>query len=74
MTVRREATNKIAIYGRDHGIPHCHAEGRDFRCSISIETQEFIIGAAPPAILKSACAWARAHRVELMIKWRELNQ
>jgi hypothetical protein len=67
-------TWKIAVYGREHGVPHFHVEGRGFRCSVSIETQEPIIGVAPAAILKTACAWAREHRAELMTGWRDLNE
>ena len=66
-------TWKIAVYGREHGVPHFHVEGRGFRCSVRIDTQEQIIGAAPAEILTTACLWAREHQAELMAKWRELN-
>jgi hypothetical protein len=74
VTLLHEGTWKIAVYGREHGVPHFHVEGRGFRCSINIVTQELIIGWAPAPILKSACAWAQEHRIELLAKWRELNQ
>jgi hypothetical protein len=65
---------RIAVYGREHGIPHFHLEGRGFRCSISIEALELIVGTAPPAVLRTARTWAREHRRELMAKWQELNK
>ena len=74
VTLLHEGAWKIAIYGLEHGVPHFHVEGRGFRCSIGIATQELIIGSVPAPILKSACDWAREHRVELMAKWRELDR
>jgi Domain of unknown function (DUF4160) len=68
VTSLHEAAWKIAIYGREH------VEGRGFRCSISIATQELIIGSVPAPILKNARDRAREHRVELMAKWWELNR
>lgn len=73
VTLYREAAWRIAVYGRDHGIPHFHVEGPDFRGSVSIETLDLIVGAVPAAILKAARNWAREHRQALMSKWRELN-
>ena len=74
VTLFHEGTWKVAVYGREHGIPHFHVEGREFRCTVGIATQELIIGTAPASILKNACVWAREHQAELMAKWRELNQ
>lgn len=51
VTMFRGARWKIAVYGRDHGVPHFHIEGPDFRCSVAIESGEIIIGAVPAAIL-----------------------
>jgi hypothetical protein len=73
VTLHREAAWRIAVYGRDHGIPHFHVEGPGFRGSVNIETLELIVGAVPAAILKAARAWAREHRQELLPRWRELN-
>jgi len=74
VTLFRAAGWKIAMYGGDHGVPHFHVEGRGFQCSVSIETQELIIGTVPTAVLKAAQAWAREHRMELVTRWRELNE
>ncbi|MGB8363363.1 MAG: DUF4160 domain-containing protein [Rhizomicrobium sp.] len=73
VTVYRGTSWKIAVYGRDHGVPHFHVEGPGFRCSVGIETGELLIGSAPAEVLRSAKAWARKNRSVLMAKWQELN-
>ncbi len=73
VTMFRSARWKIAVYGRDHGVPHFHIEGPDFRCSVAIATGEVIIGTVPAAILAEALAWALPHSALLMQTWQELN-
>ncbi len=73
VTLYRHANWKIAIYGGDHGVPHFHIEGREFRCSVAIETLELIVGDAPARVLLEARTWAAAHTAELAAKWQELN-
>jgi len=73
VTLRRAAAWRIAIYGRDHGVPHFHVEGRGWRCSVAIATLDLIVGRAPPAVLEEARNWAAANKTMLMAKWRELN-
>jgi hypothetical protein len=41
VTVYRGQNWKLAVYGRDHGVPHFHIEGPGYRCSIAIETGVF---------------------------------
>jgi hypothetical protein len=64
---------KIAVYGREHGVPHFHVEGPGYRCSIEIATGEVIIGVVPRRVLDAVRAWAKEHRAELTAKWQELN-
>lgn len=73
VTMRRQANWKIAVYGRDHGVPHFHVEGANFRCSVAIATRRLIIADAPAAVLGAALAWAEANEAELAAKWQELN-
>jgi hypothetical protein len=73
VTVYRGPGWKIAVYARDHGIPHFHIEGPGFRASVSIATGELIIGNVPPRTLAAASAWARENRAALRAKWQELN-
>jgi hypothetical protein len=73
VTMFRGAGWKIAVYGRDHGIPHFHIEGAGFRCSISITGLEQIIGSAPASVNRDALAWARENQAALLQTWQELN-
>ena len=73
VTLHRASNWKIAVYGRDHGVPHFHVEGPDFRCSVAITTRELIIGSVPTVVLAEVFAWAEAHEEELLVKWQELN-
>jgi hypothetical protein len=73
VTMHRHANWKLAVYGAEHGFPHSHVEGPDYRCSVAIATRELIVGDAPPRVLAEARAWAAAHEAELMARWQELN-
>lgn len=73
VTMHRRANWKIAVYGAEHGVPHFHIEGPDFRCSVSIATREVIIGDAPARVLAEARAWAAAYQAALATTWQELN-
>ncbi len=72
-TLYRDHRWKIAIYGREHGVPHFHIEGVDFRCSVSIASFDLIVGTVPMAILREALGWARPHQALLLQTWQELN-
>jgi Domain of unknown function (DUF4160) len=73
VTLTRASGWKIAVYGREHGLPHFHVEGPGFRCSIAIETGEVIVGAVPAAVLREAKRWAEANKAVLRTTWQELN-
>ncbi|MBY0392113.1 MAG: DUF4160 domain-containing protein [Novosphingobium sp.] len=73
VTMHRGPRWKIAVYGRDHGVPHFHIEGVDFRCSISIASFEVIVGTVPASVLSDALDWARPNQALLMQTWQELN-
>ena len=74
VTLTRGPSWKIAVYGREHGVPHFHVEGPDFRCSIGIASLELIIGSAPPRVFAAAIKWAAGNQGLLMTTWQELNQ
>lgn len=74
VTLTRGPNWKIAVYGREHGVPHFHIEGPDFRASVGIESLEVIIGHAPARVMNDAIEWARSNQMELRAKWQELNQ
>ncbi len=73
VTLYRAARWKIAVYGREHGVPHFHVEGPGFRCSVAIASFEVIVGSVPAAVLSEALAWARPHQALLLQTWQELN-
>lgn len=73
VTLQRGPNWKIAVYARDHGVPHFHIEGPGFRCSVAIASLEVIVGAVPARVLRDAIAWAHENHAELLAKWQELN-
>jgi len=73
VTLFRGSRWKIAVYPRDHGVPHFHIEGPGFRCSVAIASFELIVGAVPAAVFKEALLWARPHQALLLQTWQELN-
>ncbi|MBA4747753.1 MAG: DUF4160 domain-containing protein [Sphingopyxis sp.] len=73
VTLTRGANWKISVYGREHGVPHFHIEGRGFRASIGIATLMVIVGHVPARPLKEALDWAANHQAELLATWQELN-
>jgi hypothetical protein len=73
VTMYRGSNWKVSVYGREHGVPHFHIEGRDFRASVGIVTLELIVGTVPVVVLYAALAWAGEHQAELQAKWQELN-
>lgn len=64
---------RLAVYDPDHGLPHFHIDGPDFRCSVAIVSFEVIVGTVPTAVLSKALDWARPNRTLLMQTWQELN-
>jgi hypothetical protein len=73
VTMYRGANWKLSVYGRDHGIPHFHIEGAEFRCSVAIMSLDLIIGFAPAPVIRDAMSWAGQNQGALMDKWKELN-
>lgn len=73
VTLARGPNWKIAVYAREHGIPHFHVVGPDFRASVGIESLELIIGTVPASVLREARQWTSANRALLLATWQELN-
>ncbi|MGQ0622733.1 MAG: DUF4160 domain-containing protein [Panacagrimonas sp.] len=73
-TLHRGASWKLAVYGRDHGVPHFHLECADgSRCSVAIDSLEVLVGAVKASILAEARVWAVTHRSLLHRTWKECN-
>jgi hypothetical protein len=59
----------IAIYWKEHGIPHFHAKYGSYRASLSIEDLRLLEGILPPRVLALVVEWAAKNRSELMENW-----
>ena len=59
----------IAIYWKEHGIPHFHAKYGEYRASLSIEDVRLLEGKLPPRVLALVVEWAAIHRTELLQDW-----
>jgi len=59
----------IAMYYREHGLPHFHALYGEYEASISIESLNPIVGDLPPRALRLVKQWASLHREELLRDW-----
>lgn len=59
----------IAMYWKDHGIPHFHAKYQDNRASFAIEDLRLLEGRLPPRATGLVLEWAMAHRGELLKDW-----
>jgi Domain of unknown function (DUF4160) len=56
----------IAMYHREHGVPHFHAVYDDFDVVIAIKTGEVLEGELPKRALKRVLAWRELHVDELL--------
>lgn len=64
----------IAMYYREHGVPHFHARYGECEVSISIETLEPIAGRLPSRALRLVRQWADLHREELHLNWERAQR
>ena len=60
----------IALYWKEHGIPHFHAKYGGYRASFSIEELRLLEGKLPPCVMALIVEWTAIHRDELMEVWR----
>jgi len=60
----------IAIYWKEHGIPHFHAKYGNHRASFSIEDLRLLEGELPPRVTGLVLEWASLRREELMADWK----
>lgn len=74
-TIKAFDTCRIAIYPREHGIPHFHVEFADGgRVGVAIETLEILNGSVRPSNrLAEPLSWAARHQELLREKWREIS-
>jgi Domain of unknown function (DUF4160) len=60
----------VAMYYREHGVPHFHVRYAEHDASIAIETLELLEGSLPKRALALTHEWAELHRNELMENWQ----
>jgi hypothetical protein len=59
----------IAMYYREHGVPHFHALYGGYEASIAINSLKILRGDLPPRALRLVKKWASMHREELLQDW-----
>ena len=58
----------IAMFYKEHGLPHFHAAYGEYNASIDIETG-LVRGELPERALKLVLEWNALHKVELLEDW-----
>ena len=58
----------IAMFYREHGVPHFHASYAGHDISVEVETG-MVHGDFPPRALALVLEWNSLHRVELLEDW-----
>jgi hypothetical protein len=59
----------VAIYWKEHGVPHFHAKYGSSRASYAIEDFRLLEGHLPPRVTGLVLEWAAIHRNELLQDW-----
>ena len=59
----------IAIYWKDHGVPHFHAKYGNHRASFAILDLVLLEGSLPPRVAALVSEWALLHRDALLEDW-----
>ena len=72
-TLHRSRNWKIEVFGREHGIPHMHVTGPDFRVTVSIKSGEIIAGRLLATTLKDVRRWLDDNRELAMATWIQRN-
>jgi len=72
-TLERRGNWKLSVYGREHGIPHVHVTGPNFRASVAIVGGTILTGALPAQVLREVQHWLDAHRPRVLDHWRTHN-
>jgi hypothetical protein len=64
----------IAMYYREHGVPHFHATYAGDTVVVAIETNHVIAGFASARALRLVQEWAELHQDELMHNWERARE
>jgi hypothetical protein len=64
----------IAMYYREHGVPHFHATYAGATIVVSIDTGDVLAGSVAPRALRLVQEWAVLHREELRGNWTRARE
>jgi Domain of unknown function (DUF4160) len=64
----------IAMYYREHGVPHFHAQYAEHEAAISIATLGTIGGYLPGRALRLVQQWAALHQEDLLANWERAQR
>ena len=64
----------VAMYYREHGVPHFHATYAGGTIVVSIDTGEVLAGKLPRRALGLVQEWAQLHRQELRRNWTRARE
>ena len=64
----------IAMYYREHGVPHFHATYAGETIVVAIETGDVLAGSVPARARRLVQEWAELHREELRRNWSRARE
>jgi hypothetical protein len=64
----------IAMYYREHGVPHFHARYGEYEVSISIDSLEVLGGCLPARALRLVTQWGKLRQKELLMNWERAQR
>jgi len=64
----------IAMYHREHGVPHFHAYYGEYEASVAIDSLELLAGSLPTRALRLIRTWAALHEEELLENWNRAKR
>jgi hypothetical protein len=59
----------IAMYYREHGVPHFHARYGEYEVSIAIGSLEVLGGFLPARAFRLVTQWGELRQEELLMNW-----
>jgi hypothetical protein len=64
----------IAMFYREHGVPHFHARYGEYKASISIASTQVLGGYLPQRAMRLVVQWAALHQEELLENWERAQR